>query len=264
MILNHKTAIEFLVDAVDEIGFNRYSVLNLHGILAENLLMEAASEGRLRQIGVGIEGSVYTPLAIPQQIEESFYQMLMLASEIDNPFEQSFFVFTQLPYLQPFDDVNKRVSRLCANIPLIKANLVPICFEDVPREVYIEALLGIYELNRTSLLRDVFMFAYERSVARYATIRQTVGEPDPFRMKWRVDVFLKFMKRNLSPKPGNVHSSAATRLQSARLGIASIRHAYRRAMVRLYPDILEYTIDELKIWIRIKARSGSWVLGQMK
>ena len=38
MILNHKDAIEFLVSAADEIGFNRYTILNLHALLANNLL----------------------------------------------------------------------------------------------------------------------------------------------------------------------------------------------------------------------------------
>ena len=38
MILNHKDAIEFLVDAADEIAFNRYTILNLHALLANNLL----------------------------------------------------------------------------------------------------------------------------------------------------------------------------------------------------------------------------------
>ena len=187
MILNHKSAIEFLVDAVEVIGFNRYTVLNLHGILADKLLQDSMSVGRLRRIDVGIGGSVYFPLAIPQQVEECFDQLLQSASEINDPFEQSFFVLAQLPYLQPFDDVNKRVSRLCVNIPLIKANLVPICFEDVPREIYIEALLGVYELNKLDLLRDIFLFAYERSVVRYAAIRQTVGEPDPFQMIYRTE-----------------------------------------------------------------------------
>jgi hypothetical protein len=37
MILNHKDAIEFLVSAADEIGFNRHTILNLHGLLANNL-----------------------------------------------------------------------------------------------------------------------------------------------------------------------------------------------------------------------------------
>lgn len=51
-------------------------------------------------------------------------------------------------YLQPFDDVNKRVSRLAANIPLSKANLAPLSFTPVPRRAYTEAILGVYEANR--------------------------------------------------------------------------------------------------------------------
>ena len=91
----------------------------------------------------------------------------------------------QLPYLQPFDDVNKRVSRLSANIPFIKRNLSPLSFIDVPRALYMEALLGVYELNKIDLLRDVFIWAYERSAARYAAVRQSLGEPDPFRFRHR-------------------------------------------------------------------------------
>jgi hypothetical protein len=91
----------------------------------------------------------------------------------------------QLPYLQPFDDVNKRVSRLSANIPLIKRNLSPLSFEGVPRGVYTDAVLGVYELNKVELLRDVFIRAYERSAAHYAAVRQSLGEPDPFRLRHR-------------------------------------------------------------------------------
>jgi hypothetical protein len=89
----------------------------------------------------------------------------------------------QLPYLQPFDDVNKRVSRLAANIPFIKRNLSPLSFTDVPRSLYTEAVLGIYELNKVDLLKDVFIWAYRRSAERYAAVRQSLGEPDPFRFK---------------------------------------------------------------------------------
>lgn len=39
-----------------------------------------------------------------------------------------------LPYLQPFEDVNKRVSRLAANIPFIRHNLCPLSFIDVPQQ----------------------------------------------------------------------------------------------------------------------------------
>ena len=185
MILNHKDAIEFLVGNADEIGFNRYTILNLHAILANNLLADPTAAGRLRYIAVGIERSAFHPLEVPQLIEESFDQLLSTAAAINDPFEQAFFVMVQLPYLQPFDDVNKRVSRLAANIPLIKRNLAPLSFTDVPRQTYTEAVLGVYELNKIDLLKDVFMWAYERSAARYAAVRQSLGEPDPFRLRYR-------------------------------------------------------------------------------
>ena len=185
MILNHKDAIEFLVDAADDIGFDRYTLLNLHALLAQNLLADPSAPGRLRYIVVGIERSVFHPLEVPQLIEECFDQVLATASAIVDPFEQAFFAMVHLPYLQPFDDVNVRVSRLAANIPLVRENLAPISFMEVSRDVYTEAVLGVYELNRVDLLRDVFVWAYERSAARYAAVRQSLGEPDPFRLRYR-------------------------------------------------------------------------------
>jgi Fic/DOC family len=185
MILNHKDAIEFLVGEADEIGFNRHTILNLHAMLANNLLADPAAAGRLRRIGVGIEGSVFHPLEAPQLIEECFGQMLATADAVTDPFEQAFFAMVHLPYLQPFDDVNKRVSRLAANIPLIKRNLCPLSFTDVARSAYTDAVLGVYELNKVDLLKDVFIWAYERSAARHAAVRQSLGEPDPFRLRHR-------------------------------------------------------------------------------
>lgn len=184
MIVNHKNAIEFLVEAADDIGFNRYTLLNLHSMLADGLLDPDAT-GRLRTRIVGITNTVYTPLNNPQVVEECFNELLAKAAAINNPFEQSFFAAIHLPYLQPFADVNKRVSRLAANIPFIKRNLAPISFIDVEKEFYIEAMLGVYELNRIELARDMFVWAYERSARRYAAIQQSFAAPDAFRLRYR-------------------------------------------------------------------------------
>ncbi len=185
MLLNHKDAIAFLVDSAGEVGFNRHTMLNLHALLANNLLADPEAAGSLRRIAVGVEKSAFHPLETPQLIEECFDQLLATAAAIEDPFEQALFVMAQLPYLQPFDDVNKRVSRLAANMPLIKANLMPLSFAEVPARTYTDAMLGVYELNRTELLRDVFIWACERSAAHYAAVRQSLGEPDPFRLKHR-------------------------------------------------------------------------------
>ena len=209
MILNHKAAIEVLVGRADEIGgesymldahmagvevpldqadgigFNRYTILNLHALLADNLLADPQAGGRLRRIPVGIDGTVYHPLEVPQLIEECFDNILDTAAAITDPFEQAFFALAHLAYLQGFEDVNKRVSRFAANIPLIRGNLCPLSFVDVPERAYIDGVLAIYELNRVELLRDLFVWAYQRSSARYSAVRQSLGGPDPFRLRYR-------------------------------------------------------------------------------
>ena len=186
MLLNHKAAIELLAEQSEEIGFNRYTICSLHALLSDNLLPSPSAGGRLRAHGVCIGRSVFHPLEIPQLIEDRFEEMLSKAAEIEDAFEQSFFIMVHLPYLQPFEDVNKRVSRLGANIPLVTHNLSPLSFVDVPKEDYLQATLAVYELNRIEYLRDVFVWAYERSCTRYAAIRQSLGEPDPFRLRHRV------------------------------------------------------------------------------
>ena len=188
MILNHKAAIEFLVEQAADIGFNRYTLCNLHALLSDNLLPDPRAGGRLRKRPVAIQGTTFHPLELPQAIEEHFDRLLEKAAAIDDAFEQAFFAMVHLPYLQPFDDVNKRVSRMAANIPLVKRNLCPLSFVDVPQSDYVNAIMGVYELNRVDYLRDVFAWAYERSCARYSAVRQSLGEPDAFRLKYRAQV----------------------------------------------------------------------------
>ncbi|WVV48406.1 hypothetical protein THH46_04200 [Pseudomonas sp. NA13] len=101
MILNHKTAIELLVENIESAEFNRYTLMNLHSALAENLLPNPADEGRIRQHAVDIGKSTYRPLSTPQQIEDALDVLLGKANQIADPFEQSFFMMVHLPYLQP-------------------------------------------------------------------------------------------------------------------------------------------------------------------
>ena len=185
MILNHKTAIELLVDNPESIGFNRYTILNLHSILSENLLPNPFDEGRIRQHQVDIGKSVFRPLSGDVLIAELLDLLLSKADLIADPFEQSFFMMVHIPYLQPFADVNKRTSRLAANLPLIRANLCPLTFLDVPEEAYSRATLGVYEMTRIELLRDLYVWAYERSTKEYIALKQQLAEPDPMRLEYR-------------------------------------------------------------------------------
>ena len=118
-------------------------------------------------------------------IATMFDEVLLKAQQISDPFEQSFFIMVHLPYLQPFADVNKRTSRLAANLPLLKANLCPLTFLDVPQEAYSKATLGIDEMNRVELLRDLYLWAYERSTQEYLAMKQQLVKPDKQRLHYR-------------------------------------------------------------------------------
>jgi hypothetical protein len=128
---------------------------------------------------------------------------MSMAAEIQDPFEQSFFLMVHLPYLQPFEDVNKRVSRLAANIPLIQHNLCPLSFIDVPQQAYVDGVLGVYELNRIELLRDVFIWAYERSCQQYVAVQQQLVPPDTFRLCYRNELTEAVRAIVLGGQPAN-------------------------------------------------------------
>lgn len=185
MILNHKQAIEYLVLDPANARLSPDTHIALHAFLADGLMADPSAVGRLRRRAVEIGGSVYLPVALPQRLEELFGIVVQMAADIQDPFEQAFFLMVHLPYLQPFEDVNKRVSRLAANIPFIRHNLCPLSFIDVPQQAYVDAMIGVYELNRIDLLRDVFVWAYERSCQHYVAVQQNLVLPDLFRLRYR-------------------------------------------------------------------------------
>ena len=55
----------------------------------------------------------------------------------------------------------------------------------MPEEAYSRAVLGVYEMTRVELLRDLYVWAYERSTQEYISIKQNLAEPDPLRLIWR-------------------------------------------------------------------------------
>lgn len=188
MILNHKDAIEYLIDSAGEPQTSTHEICSIHALLSDNLLGDPGASGRLRQIAVGISGTSYLPLDNPHVLKECFDLFITTLNRIEDPFEQSFFSLVHLSYLQAFEDVNKRTARLAANIPLVRNNLKPLSFIDVNTQDYVKALLGIYEKNDPSLLIDLYVWAYKRSSQHYSAIQQAMGEPNVFKLKYRAEI----------------------------------------------------------------------------
>lgn len=215
MILNHKQAIEYLVLDPGRAQLSQDTIIALHAFLSDGLMADPAAVGRIRRRAVEIGGSVYLPVALPQRLEELFDIVVQMAAEILDPFEQAFFLMVHLPYLQPFEDVNKRVSRLAANIPFIRHNLCPLSFIDVPRQAYTDAMIGVYELNRIELLRDVFVWAYERSCQQYVAVKQNLVPPDIFRLRYRqalTEVVAAIVQNNVPASKKTVRARLPTQV----------------------------------------------------
>lgn len=185
MLLNHKAAIEFLVDAAPLQGLSTALVRNLHAVLMQDLLPDSEALGAIRQKVVNISGSVYVPNQVPATLEEMLDSVVEKARLIKNPIEAAFFLWVNLAYLQPFEDGNKRTSRLAANIPLMLYNCSPLSFLDVDVNDHAFAMLGVYEQRDLALAVDLFAWAYRRSLKQYAAVRDSLGAPDPLRLRYR-------------------------------------------------------------------------------
>lgn len=185
MLLNHKRAIEFLVDAVPSYGLTDSVIRNLHALLMQDLLTDTADLGGIRTKIVNISDTTYVPSQVPQLLEEMISLIIGKAKYIKNPAEAAFFLWVNLAYLQPFEDGNKRTSRLAANIPLMLFNCAPLTFLDVDPRDYAKAMLGIYELCDVTIAVELFAWTYRRSIRKYQVILESMGSPDAFRVRHR-------------------------------------------------------------------------------
>jgi hypothetical protein len=173
---------------------------------------------------------------MPQFIETRFRILLDKANAIPDPFEQAFFLLAQLPYLQPFEDMNKGVSRIAANIPLLKHGLCPLTFAGVPELAYTEGTLGIYELGRIELLRDVFLWAYERSCQNTLAVERLPAAPDPLKLRYRqelIEAIQTLVRGKMSPTASSIRHLAEK----------SVPARDREAFERLLDETIRY-LDE--------------------
>ena len=166
MILNHKYVIKYIIEKKEDIRLNKKIFFEVHTLLWTNILYDSEL-WVIRSHPVKIGASTYTPLESKVQLESEFDLFLEKLALIQNPFEQSLFILVFVPYFQIFSDINKRTSRIASNIPLIQNWLPPISLLQVSERDYIDAILGIYELNDVSLLARIYTDNYLLNLDRY-------------------------------------------------------------------------------------------------
>jgi Fic family protein len=153
MILNHKNAIGFIVDNPDLFSntITFATLEELHKVIGNNLGIDKGIRRRL----VKISASNYTPLSNPQQLRESADRVLSIISRAADPFLRSLLALSLVPYLQAFEDGNKRTGRMLANAVLIVGAGKGFSLRKVSARDLALAYLSFYEFNSMKHLSDI-------------------------------------------------------------------------------------------------------------
>ena len=164
MLLNHKEAIDFIVenpDYLDPIEIRK--IEDIHNILTKELGVDR----NIRKRRVGISGTNYKPLDNEYQIREALQQTCDLVNATKNVFEKALLLLVLLSYIQAFNDGNKRTARIVSNACLINNKYCPISFRTIDSIEYKKAMLIFYEQNNISVFKNIFMNQFEFAVKTY-------------------------------------------------------------------------------------------------
>jgi len=165
MILNHKKAFDYIRRHSSQFKtVTRKNLEELHAILVKGLNVSLGFRKKL----VGITGSIYRPLDNIYQIAEAVGELSKAVSRLNTPHAKALLALVGIGYIQPFEDGNKRTSRLMANALLISHKLAPLSYRSIDEEAYRAAMLVFYELNSIIPMKKIFVEQYEFAVKNYA------------------------------------------------------------------------------------------------
>jgi Fic family protein len=164
MILNHKKALDYIFNNKEK--FKQISLRDIEDI--HKLLIQDMDVGfGLRSKPVGITGTNYRPLDNSQQIKEAVEKMTEEINRMNDPWSKALVSLLQIAYIQPFEDGNKRTSRLMANACLIAGDICPLSFRSVDEATYKKAILLFYELGNASLMKKIFLDQFDFVLNNY-------------------------------------------------------------------------------------------------
>ena len=164
MLLNHKEAIDFIIENPDYLfPLSVSKIEDIHGILTKEL----AVDRNIRKRRVGISGTNYRPIDNEFQIKSALSLTCDLINKKENVFEQALLALILISYIQPFVDGNKRTARIVSNAILINHKHCPVTFRTVDSVDYKKAMLLFYEQNNITIFKRIFVEQYEFAVKTY-------------------------------------------------------------------------------------------------
>ena len=164
MLLNHKDALDFILDVPDYLqDLTVARIEEIHALLTKELGIDR----NIRHRRVGITGTNYTPLDNEFQIREALDDSVKLINGKSNIFEKALLALVLLSYIQAFADGNKRTARIVSNGILIANGYCPISFRTVDSIDYKKAMLMFYEQNNIAAFKRIFIEQFLFAVKTY-------------------------------------------------------------------------------------------------
>ncbi|MBI5152174.1 Fic family protein [Candidatus Peregrinibacteria bacterium] len=164
MILNHKDALDYIRKNKNDFKIiSRAKIEDVHYFLTKDLNI---SKG-LRKRTVGVIGTKYRPIDNQHQIREALEKTCSLINKEKNYFSKALLLSAMIAYIQPFEDGNKRTSRLTADAILMAYNSCPLSYRSVDDIEYKKAVILFYEQNNISYFKQLFIEQFEFAVKNY-------------------------------------------------------------------------------------------------
>lgn len=164
MILNHKKTLDFILahkNDFEDIDLGK--IIKIHEFLTEGIDIKRD----LRDHPVGITGTMYRPLPRKKDIEGALEKLTGSLLGVANPFVKAFIILIMIAYIQPFEDGNKRTSRIIANAVLHAHDKSMLSYRNVDSVEYKKAILLFSEQNNISFMKEIFIQQFEFAVENY-------------------------------------------------------------------------------------------------
>ncbi len=162
MILNHK-------DALETARKSRIKIISLENIgkIHTTLIKEMGISEKIRSKPVGITGTDYRPLSVASEISMAMESLCWLVNSKKDVFEKCLILNLLIAYIQPYNDGNKRTSRLMGNAVLIANAYCPLSFRSIDELEYKKAVILFYEQNNLHYFRQLFIEQFAFAVRNY-------------------------------------------------------------------------------------------------
>ncbi|MDO8655870.1 MAG: Fic family protein [Nanoarchaeota archaeon] len=164
MILNHKKSLDYIFSNKERFkDISLREVENVHRLLTEQLDIKIG----IRSRAVGITGSHYRPLDNNHQISEALEKTIKKINSSSDPWSKALIALVMIAYIQPFEDGNKRTSRIIANACLIANDACPLSLRSIDETEYKKAITVFYELQNASYIKKLFLEQFDFAVKNY-------------------------------------------------------------------------------------------------